>query len=364
MSQIQLSLVIPTYNESENIPILLERLDKCLSNIDKEVIVVDDDSPDKTWEVARQLTSKYSWLRVIRRVHDKGLSSAVLAGFAVAEGNFLAVIDADLQHDESILPQFMQAFDQGAQIVVGSRKVEGGGTKDWSPVRKFISWVATIMAKIALSQPVSDPMSGFFAVNREIYDTYKNEINPKGFKILLEFIARAKNVSVKEIGYTFKNRVHGESKLSHKVIVDYLKTLYELSIGNYIPVKFLKYALVGVSGYFVSCLVLFVCLFFQFSLSNAVATSIEISLLTNFFFNNSWTFRENKLEKFWPLTRGLITFHAICLSGAIINQAIAVKFSTNIESSVYVANTAGYFIAAIWNYAINVGITWRESRRF
>ena len=342
----------------------MERLNLCLANTDKEVIVVDDNSPDKTWEIARNLSSTYPWLRVIRRIHDRGLSSAVLAGFAVAEGDCLAVMDADLQHDEQILPQFLDAFQKGADIVVGSRKVDGGGTQNWSVVRKFMSWVATIMAKIALRHPVTDPMSGFFAIRKEIYQSYKDEINPKGFKILLEFLARAKHTNIKEIGYTFKNRVHGESKLSHKVIFEYLNALYELSLGNYLPIRFLKYALVGFTGLIVSNLILFLSLrYIGLSTAKSVAASIEVSIVTNFFLNNYWTFKENKLKGAWPLLRGIVTFHAICLSGAIINQAIALKFSANNDMNLYLANALGYIVAAVWNYAINVGITWKQIKK-
>ena len=125
-----ISLVIPTYNESKNVPILVERLSETLSNVQKEVIIVDDNSPDKTWEIARELSAKYPWIRVIRRMSDRGLSSAVLAGFEISEGEILAVMDSDLQHDEKALIQFISAFENGAEIVVGSRKVKGGGIED------------------------------------------------------------------------------------------------------------------------------------------------------------------------------------------------------------------------------------------
>ena len=359
-----LSIIIPTFNEAENIPVLAERLNKCLAHINKEVIVVDDNSPDKTWEIARLLSSTYPWLRVIRRIHERGLSSAVLTGFAVAEGDCLAVIDADLQHDEQILPQILKSYELGADIVVASRKVEGGGTQNWSITRKFISWGATIMAKIALRHPVTDPMSGFFAIRKEIYHAHKDEINPKGFKILLEFLARAKDANIKEIGYTFKNRIHGESKLSHKIIFEYINALYELSLGNYLPLRFLKYALVGFTGLIVSNLILLLSLkYIGLSPEKSVAASIEVSIITNFFLNNYWTFKENKLKGIWPLSRGIVTFHAICLGGAIINQAIALKFSVNHGINLYFANALGYIIAAVWNYAINVGITWKQNKK-
>ncbi len=354
-----ISLIIPTYNESKNIPILLERISVCLSGIPKEVIVVDDNSPDKTWEIARSLSIQYPWLRVIRRMTERGLSSAVLGGFEIAEGEILAVMDSDLQHDEKALLSFISAFQNGADIVVGSRKVNGGGIEDWSNARKFVSWVATLLAKIALPQSISDPMSGFFAIKRNIYEIHKHQINPRGFKILLEFLARAKHCKVHEIGYTFKGRIHGESKLSGKVIFDYIFALYELSIGQYIPTQFIKYGIIGFSGLIVATLVIFLLQKFTlFSQSNAIAISIEISILSNFFLNNYWTFKSNKLIGIWKISRGLISFHAICLGGALTNQAIALKV-LSYGTDVYLSNAFGYFIAAIWNYIINVNITWK-----
>lgn len=354
-----LSLIIPTYNESKNIPILLEKIANCLSEVSKEVILVDDNSPDHTWEIARSLSHKYPWLRVIRRMTERGLSSAVLAGFEVAEGEILAVMDSDLQHDETALLGFLSAFQNGADIVVGSRKAPGGGVEDWNVVRKFVSWVATILAKITLPRSVSDPMSGFFALKREIYANYKHQINPRGFKILLEFLARTKNCKIIEVGYTFKGRIHGESKLSRKVIFEYILALYDLSIGQYIPSQFIKYGIIGLSGLLIATYVIFICqYFFLLPKSISIAISIEISILTNFILNNYWTFRTNKLQGIWKISRGLVTFHAICLGGALINQAIALKM-LGFGIDVYLSNAFGYFIAAIWNYIINVNITWK-----
>ncbi|APJ03262.1 glycosyltransferase [Silvanigrella aquatica] len=355
----QLSLVIPTYNECQNIPILIERIAKVLEGVEKEVIVVDDNSPDRTWEVARTLSARYPWLRVIRRMTDKGLSSAVLAGFEIAEGEILAVMDADLQHDEQALISFIREMESGADIVVGSRKVKGGGIVDWSPIRKFISGVATLLTKIALPQSVSDPMSGFFAVKKHVYVSNKNQINPRGFKILLEFLARAKHCKIEEVGYVFKGRVHGESKISSSVVFDLIIALYELSIGKVFPTQFIKYGIIGISGLFVATFVIYLCrMFTHLSEAYSIAISIEISILTNFFLNNFWTFRPKRLLGIWNILRGIITFHAICLGGALINQAIALKLLT-FGVDVYIANAFGYFIAAIWNYIINVNITWK-----
>lgn len=358
----KLSLIIPTYNEAQNLPVLLSRLEAVLEGTEKEVIVVDDDSPDQTWRVAKELTTRYPWLRVLRRLDEKGLSSAVLAGFAVAEGDLLGVMDADLQHDESILPGLIEALtsDQ-ASIAIGSRKAEGGKIENWSFMRRFGSWVATRMTHFTLRQPVKDPMSGFFLITRKVYQNHKAQINPRGFKILLEFVVRAKNVAVVEIGYTFRGRIYGESKLSSGVIIDYLKALYDLSpFGALIPTRFVKYALVGASGLLVSYLALL--LFYQgfgFARSWAVAAAIELSILTNYVLNNIWTFQDVQLKFPWAFLRGLATFQAICLSGALINQAMALWLNEPFGLNLYVANALGYVVAAIWNYVINVKVTWR-----
>ena len=224
-----LSLILPTYNESENVPELLQRLDLVLKNIPKEVIVVDDNSPDKTWEVAEKLMSQYPWLRVLRRTNERGLSSAVLAGFAIAKGNYLGVMDADLQHDEKILPKLYELLMNGADIAIGSRKSKGGKIENWSLFRKMVSNIASWLSRIILGQSrVSDPMSGYFVLNRKIYENCKAIINPLGFKILLEFIVRAPQARIEECGFVFRPRSHGKSKLSQVVIFQYLKALWDL----------------------------------------------------------------------------------------------------------------------------------------
>ncbi len=354
-----LSLIVPTYNESENLPILLNQIHSCLANINKEVIVVDDNSPDHTWEIARSLTALYPWLRVVRRMHERGLSSAVLAGFELAEGEILAVMDSDLQHDENALLPMLKSFENGADIVVASRKAQGGGIHDWSPTRKFISWLATFFAKFVLPRTVSDPMSGFFALKRSLYVQHKASMNPRGFKILLEFLVRAKNNNIQEVGYTFKPRIHGESKLSTKVIVAYLCALYDLSFGKYLPLRFLKYGLIGVSGFCVATAVIFFCEhWISLAQVYTIALSIEVSIITNFFLNNYWTFRTQRLQGVVKILQGILTFHATCLSGAFINQAITTKVMS-FGFDIYFSNFFGYFIAAIWNYMINVNITWK-----
>jgi dolichol-phosphate mannosyltransferase len=358
-----ISVILPTYNESVNVPILVERLEKHLEGLPFEIIIVDDNSPDETWKVAQELARSRSHLRVLRRMNEKGLSSAVLRGFEAAIGKVLVVMDSDLQHDETVIRDFIKEIENGSDIVVGSRKAPGGGIEGWSWTRRFLSWGAGLMAKVVLWHSVSDPMSGFFALRRSVFEQYAALINPRGFKILLEFVARAKGQKISEVGYTFRSRMHGESKLSASVMLDYITALYELRFGRYLPARFLKYALVGMSGVLVN----FIALYFGKSIlglseSHALMAAIEVSIISNFLLNNFWTFRAARLEKTLPLVRGLLTFNAICLAGALINYSIAMFFRTHFETSLYLANLLGISLATCWNYIINSNITWTAAR--
>lgn len=358
-----LSVVLPTFNEKVNLPILIDRLEKCLTNIPFEIVVVDDNSPDGTWQVAEDLAATRPFLHVIRRLHDHGLSSAVMAGFAASRGKYLVVMDADLQHDENALPAFVEAFEAGADMVVGSRKVAGGKVEDWSVIRKFVSFCAGTLAKLVLTKAVTDPMSGYFALRKDVYEDLGREINPRGFKILLEFLARAKGKKITEVGYTFRGRVHGESKLSTNVMLDYLSALYDLSFGRYISRLFMKYAIVGLTGVVVNQGMVWVSLnILGLDESDALITGIETSILTNFFLNNYWTFRKVKLKGAKQLIRGIVSFNAICLGGAIINYATAVFAVDHLGQNIYVGNFLGIVMATLWNYLVNSSVTWTGGR--
>ena len=197
------SVIIPTYNEAENVPLLLERLRRALVGLKHELIVVDDDSPDRTWAVAQAEAERDPLVRVIRRTDARGLASAVLAGMRGANGATLAVIDADLQHDTSVLPQMVAQVQAGADVCVGSRAIEGGSYGTWSKSRRFASWVATQLAWVGTGVSVSDPMSGYFVIGRTFFERTDERVNPRGFKILLEFLARGRPGRIEEVGYVF-----------------------------------------------------------------------------------------------------------------------------------------------------------------
>jgi len=225
-----ISVVIPTYNEADNIGVLLGRLNRVLENHAYEIIVVDDDSPDLTWQVVEEVARADHRVSVIRRRSERGLSSAVLAGMAAARGTALVTMDADLQHDERRIPQLAAAVTTGgADVCLGSRAAEGGGYGEFRKRRRLASWAGATLARLVLQVPVSDPMSGFFAVGRNRYELIQTEVNPRGFKIMLEFLARGPKPAVAEVGYVFGERVNGTTKLNGRIIWQYLRALLSLS---------------------------------------------------------------------------------------------------------------------------------------
>jgi len=361
-SKTEVSVILPTYNERENIAIAVDAISSVLIGIQFEIIVVDDDSPDLTWRVAQDLSEDKSFLKVIRRIQkNKCLSASVLDGFASSLGKYLICMDCDLQHDPSVLTQFIDHFQNGKDIVVGTRNNEEGGIENWSLTRQLTSWGATKMAHIFLKTQTSDPMSGYFGIKRDFFEAVHQNINPRGYKILLEFLARAKNKSLAEVGYIFKSRQFGKSKLSSSVMLDYCISLYELGIGPYVSLQFIKYALVACTGVLVNQGSLW---FFKEGLSFtpqiALMSAIELSIITNYTLNNSWTFKEAKFEGLINYMKGLFRFNVICIAGAYINYAVTFYSTENIVANIYTANCIGIALACGWNYLINSTVTWKK----
>lgn len=225
-----LSLILPTYNEARNLPTLLLLLSRVLRAHEHEIIVVDDNSPDGTWQVGETLKSDYSQLRILRRMGKKGLSSAVVDGFDAAKGSILVVMDADGQHDADLLIRMLAAIDSNADIAIGSRYIMGGSIGHWVRDRRIISRVGTFLAHHASQQAVSDPLGGFFAIRRSLYEKIRSKLRPSGFKILLEILAHVpSSAQVVEIPLVFRSRLHGESKLSFRVHCQFLLQVVRLA---------------------------------------------------------------------------------------------------------------------------------------
>lgn len=224
-----ISVILPTYNEAANIGAIIDFLDGVLQDEEHEIIVVDDDSPDATWQVAEGLRTKYQSLRVLRRQNTRGLSSAVVDGFDMARGDVLVVMDADGQHDPDLLPQVIGAITSGADVAIGSRYIEGGSVGDWITDRRIISGIGTFFARSLSRVTVTDPLAGFFAIKRTLYRSVRSSLRPTGFKILLEILAHVPGTTkLTEVPLQFRMRQHGHSKLSMQVHLDFILQVLRL----------------------------------------------------------------------------------------------------------------------------------------
>lgn len=365
-NDLELSVVIPTYNERENIGLLCERIDQALTSIDYEILVVDDDSPDLTWKLVEQLGAENPRIKVIRRLDRKGLSSAVVTGLLSARGACLAVMDADLQHDETKLaPMFQRVIHDEYDVCVGSRDAEGGGYGSWSASRKFVSSGARWLANLMVGKLVKDPMSGFFALSRSYFSETVNKVNPQGFKILLEFLARGSSPKVCEVGYVFSNRIHGETKLNASVAVEYLLALIDLRFGWLIPNQFVKFGLVGISGSLVNLT--------GFALLQSAGASIPLSVVAGVELAIIWTYFANNFFTFTPMTFrgrdffvGFCLYQIVCCYGLVIQLSVVQMLLGNFPSltenlfTLYAAYLAGVAFAAVGNFFLHSYYTWNR----
>ncbi|MEH1907802.1 MAG: glycosyltransferase [Nostoc sp.] len=374
---IDLSLVIPTYKERDNIQnvvsILSQLLDESIPG-NYELIVVDDDSPDRTWEIAESLTPEYPQLRVMRRQQERGLSSAVIRGWQAATGSILGVIDGDLQHPPEVLMQLLRSVEQGADLAVASRHVEGGGVSSWSVVRRFLSRGAQLLGLVILPGVlgrVSDPMSGYFMVRRSAIANAT--LNPVGYKILLEVIGRGKVDQVAEVGYVFCERKEGESKVTWKQYIDYIHHLVRLRLStgrvgrlsrkvNFPIGRFLRFGLVGLSGVFVDLTVFYLLrTVIHLGLTRSTILSAGVAIINNFLWNDLWTFGDISQKQRDPHQRfkRFLKFSAICLAGVIL-QALIINFLYNVLGiNEYLAKLMAIAVATIWNFWINLKLSWR-----
>jgi len=358
MPRLHLSIVVPTFNESQNVKELLRRIEATLGMTGWEIIFVDDDSPDGTAAVVRDISQTDARVRCLQRVGRRGLSSACIEGMMAASAPTIAVMDADLQHDEAILPKMLTEIEGGADVVVGTRYSAGGSTGDWNESRKVMSQLATTASRMILKQPVSDPMSGFFMLQRKVLESTVHYLSGLGFKILLDILATAKQpLRVTEVPYRFRDRLAGESKLDEMVVWEYAMLLADKTIGRYIPVRFLAFSIIGGIGIFVHMATLSVVLHgldLSFTTAQSVATGTAMTF--NFALNNVLTYRDSRLKGVaW--FKGLLSFMLACSLGAFANVGIASYLFAN-RTQWIVASLAGVLVGAVWNYAVSQIYTW------
>ncbi len=379
---VMFSLVIPTYLEAGNIDKIVRTLTSLLDESipgDYELIIVDDNSPDGTWETALSMTWEFPQLQVMRRENERGLSSAVIRGWQNSRGRILGVIDGDLQHPPHILLQLLNAIESASDLAVASRHVEGGGVSRWSFIRRLLSRGAQLLGLLILPRVtgrVSDPMSGYFMVRRScIEDT---TFNPIGYKILLEVLGRGKIDEIAEVGYVFCERQDGESKVSWKHYLDYIRHLLrlrfssekveQLSQQSGFPIgKFIRFGLVGLSGVFVDMTILYL-----LSDSNTLALPLtrskiiagEIAIFNNFLWNDAWTFADVAMQQkgLKQRLKRFFKFNLICLAGLAINVLVLNLVFNFVISNRYIANLIAIAIATVWNFWVNLKLSWRVTQ--
>ncbi len=357
----KLSIVVPTYNERENLPLLIKKINDVLKEIDFELIVVDDDSPDKTWELAQQMAKEYPFTKVIRRINERDLATAVLEGFRNSKGDILAVMDADLQHPPEKLMGMFEKIIKGADIVIGSRYVEGGEIEEWDVVRKFYSKFATLLAHIFLprSRIIKDPMSGFFMLKRKVIENV--ELNPIGYKILLEILAKGKYNSIEEVPIRFRKREKGKSSLNLANQIKYLRHLLRLSWETKEIHRMLKFAFVGLTGVFVNLGILWTLTDIAgiYYLLSAIF-SIEASIISNFLLNDIWTFKDRKEKGAKEWFKRLAKFNLISLPAFPMQLSVMGLLKELFGVYYLMAALVGILIVFIWNFVANSLWTWRK----
>ncbi len=363
----QLAVIAPTYNERDNVVSLFDLVTKALGEIPFEFIVVDDNSPDGTAAVVKELARRHANVRCIHRIGRRGLSSAVIEGISASAAPYFAVIDADHQHDERILPQMLDKALAGDHIVVGTRYNSAGGLGEGlSKTREAGSRLATQLSGLVTGKALSDPMSGFFLMRRDVFDEIAPSLSNEGFKILLDIIVsagrararRGKELRIGEVPYTFRPRHAGESKMSSLVVVQFLGLILSKLTGGLLPASFLLFGLVGGFGVFVHMGTLFVtATWFSFNFFWAQLAATLVAMTFNFVVNNELTYANKKLRG-WRYLTGLLTFYAVCSIGAVANVSVA-NWIYVLDRSFWIAGLAGVLMSVVFNYSVTKVFTWR-----
>ena len=356
----ELSIVIPTYKERPNIAPLVARLDAALDGLAWEAIFVDDNSPDGTAEAVKAVGAEDARVRCIRRVNRRGLAGACIEGVLSSSAPFVAVMDADLQHDETLLPRMLDILRSGrSDMVVGSRYVKGGSSGSFSKPRAAISRLANTLARKLMRVDLNDPMSGFFMMRRDRFDPLAPHLATQGFKILLDIVITARgSLRIVEEPYTFSTREHGESKLDAQVGLDFLGLLVSKLTGGIVTPRFLSFVLVGTTGLGVHLAILKLALSglgLEFPQAQTMATLTAMT--GNFILNNQLTYRDKRLSGF-GFVQGLLGFYAVSAVGAISNIGMASWLYAH-QPVWWLAGAAGALMGAVWNYSMSTLLVWR-----
>ena len=357
--QPKLAIIVPTLNERGNIILVYEQIKSTLIHDAWELIFVDDDSKDGTCNKVLEIAAKDSRVRILQRINRNGLSSACIEGMLSSCAPLLAVMDADLQHDVTLLPLMLEALnDDELDIAIGSRYMFGDGTGEWHPIRKFISQAATQLSKVFIGNNITDPMSGFFMLRRTCFLEVAPSLSGRGFKILLDILISNKKICTKELPYKFGKRTEGESKLDALVGLEFFLLILEKLLGRIIPLNFLLFIFVGSFGALLHLSILYAMLEHSYTFITAQSSATFFAMTINFFLNNLTTYRSVRL-KGSSVFIGLISFYIICGLGAFTNVQVATHLY-ELDVSWWGAGIIGAVIGAVWNYAVTSTFTWKR----
>lgn len=365
-----LTVIIPTFNEEENVASIIEAVDEVLakSGLHAEILVVDDNSTDRTIEIATRIAEEKENVRLIVRMHDHGLSQSVVEGFEQARSDVCQVIDADFSHPPELIPRFYQAIVDGADIAIGSRYMKGGSIEQWPLKRRIISLGATGFGRILFPE-ITDPVSGFFAVRKKVVSGAP--LTPRGYKILMEVLGKGRWRTAVEIPFVFRDREEGESKLRVKTIVDYIKQCADITLHSLRHrdgavwsewKKVFWFGFVGLTGIAVNLGLLYLLTeYFGIYYLISAAIAIELSIMSNFIWNDLWTFRDLRTRRLMKKSHRFASFQVVALGGLVINMVVLYVLTDFAGIYYLLANLTGILVAFLWNYLINRNFTWREA---
>ena len=358
---VRLAVIVPTLNERDNVHTMIAALDAALAGVAWEAVFVDDDSHDGTPEEIERIARTRSNIRLIRRIGRKGLSAAVIEGFLATTAPVVAVVDADMQHDESKLPEMLRRIErEGAELVIGTRYAESGGTGDWSQSRERISRFAGWVADRVMPQKLSDPMSGFFMMRRSLFVEIAPRLSALGFKILLDIVLSAgRPLTVSEVPYEFRQRHAGESKLDSAVALEFVIQILDRVCGRWIPPRLILFGIVGALGLIVHLAILRLGMGLGLSFGNAQTAAVAVAILFNYVLNNLITYRNVRHKTAGAWLKGLLGFYLVCAAGAVANVGVGVLVFAA-EPRWWLAGIAGVVVGSLWNFCASTLLVWRN----
>jgi dolichol-phosphate mannosyltransferase len=356
----ELSVIVPTYNERDNVPILVELLKRTLEDVSWEVIFVDDNSPDGTAAAVRALGAMDQRVRCIRRIGRRGLAGACIEGMLSSQAKYVAVLDADMQHDETLLAGMLERIRKGdVDVVVGSRYIPGGSADSFTSKRRFMSKLSHAAAHMITKVDLNDSGSGFFMIRRAAVEELAPRLSSQGFKLLLDIMTTARGtLRAAELPYTFRQRQHGESKLDAHIVLDFAALLVAKLTNDAVSFRFLMFCFVGLTGVVIHMTVLQVAIqSLQLRFAAAQVAATVIAVCWNFALNNMLTYRDQRLTG-WRFLTGLLRFQLICAVGAISNVGAA-AWIYDFEENWWLAGLGGALMSAVWNYVVSAAFVWR-----